>query len=170
MAFILGADVSENAKDDFVLLKSRFADYRKYLESVREKLPLSAYEFAVAEWHYNSERHECPHDAWVESLVVSEPFSGERREKRSLEIRVRLLGAFHDGYIDLRYKSVQSYSLETPAEFKMLPLNVGHGDWLKDEIRLSESGSVLHEVEFSRGSKWLIECEDIVYRWSPFEV
>jgi hypothetical protein len=47
------------------------------------------------------------------------------------------------------------------------PLNVGHGDWLTDEIRLSDRNLVLHEIEFSRGSRWLIEAEDIVYEWKP---
>jgi hypothetical protein len=169
MAFILSTDLTEDAKDNFVLLESRFVAYREYLESVRESLPLAAYEFAVAEWHYNPEHHQCPHDAWVESLVITEPFSGERREKRNLEINLRLLGAYHDGYIDLKYQNVRSYSLETPAGFKMRPLNVGHGDWLTDEVRLSESGKVAHEIEFSRGSRWLIECGDIVYQWSSFE-
>ncbi len=163
--FILNKDIPETAKDDLTLLSSRFAAYQEYLKSVRTKLPPSAYEFAVAEWHYNPEYHECPHDAWVESLVISEPFSGERREKRKLEINLRLLGAYHDGYIDLKCKDVRSYSLETPLN--KMPLGVGHGDWLTDEVRLSESGFVLHEVEFSRGGRWLIECGDIIYRWSP---
>jgi hypothetical protein len=39
----------------------------------------------------------------------------------------------------------------------------GHGDWLYDEIRLSERGLVLHEVEFSSNGHWLIECKDIKY-------
>lgn len=165
MAFILSTDIPEGSEGDSGLLSSRFGDYREYLQSLRDKLPPSAYEFAVAEWHYNPEAHECPHDSWVESLTVSEPYSGSRRGDRGIEISLRLLGAYHDGLICLTYKEVKRYSLEAPAEFRMPPLDVGHGDWLTDEVRLSERGYVLHEIEFSRGSRWIIECGDIYYRW-----
>lgn len=167
MTFILSNDLPEAAHDDLALLDARFTAYREYLRSIQDKLPVSAYEFAVAEWHYHPEAHQCLHDAWVESLTVSEPFSGERRQNRHIEINLRLLGADHDGSHNLKYKDVRSYSLETPADFRMPPLDVGHGDWLTDEVRLSERGLVIHEIEFSRGSRWLIECVDIVYQWQP---
>lgn len=169
MTFILTNDLPEEARDDLALLDSRFTAYQEYLQSIEDKLPRSAYEFAVAEWHYHSEAHQCPHDAWVESLTVAEPFSGDRRQHRHIEISLRLFGAYHDGYLDLKYKDVRSYSLEKPADFSMPPLDVGHGDWLTDEVRLSERGLVIHEIEFSRGSRWLIECGDIVYQWQPMQ-
>jgi len=137
-----------------------------YLESVRESLPISAFEFATASWR-QSDDHRSLHDSWVESLIVIEPSSGDRHEKRSIEIQVRLLGSYHDGYMTINYRGVQSYSLETPLEFKLPPLHVGHGDWLYDEVRLSEQKFVIHEVEFSRGSRWLIECQDIDWKWEP---
>lgn len=169
MAFILSTDTPEGSEDDLASLNSRFVAYLKYLRSVRDKLPPSAYEFAVADCHYDPSSHECPHDSWVESLTISEPFSGDTREYRGIEISLRLLGAYHDGHIELTYQDVKSYSLETPAEFRMPPHNVGHGDWLTDEIRLSQGGHVIHEIEFSRGSRWIIECVDILYRWQAFE-
>jgi hypothetical protein len=167
MAFILSSDFLEESRNDPKLISARFAAYQDYLQSIRQKLPTATYEFAIADSHYNPEAHECPHDSWVESLNVSEPSSGERWQYRSIAINLRLLGAYHDGHINLEYREVRSYSLQTPATFKMPPLGVGHGDWLTDEIRLSERGLVLHEIEFSRGSTWLIECEDIFYEWQP---
>ena len=165
MTFILTNDFPEELRNDPELINSRFTAYRNYLQSIEGKLPASAYEFAVAEWHYNPEAHACPHDAWVESLTVSEPCSGNRQEYRSLEISLRLLAAYHDGHIQITYKDVRSYSLNTPVNFQATLIGIGHGDWLTDEIRLSESGLVIHEIEFSRGSRWLIECGDIVYEW-----
>jgi len=53
------------------------------------------------------------------------------------------------------------YSLEGPKT------RSGHGDWLFDEIRLSENGFVLHEVLFSNDSLWLIEAKDISCQWRP---
>jgi hypothetical protein len=107
--------------------------YTAYLESVRPALPESAYEFAAAPWHYNYTDHRCPHDSWLESLTISEPASGSRREIRHVEIGVRLLGAFHDGFLELSYPGVCSYSLSGRSGNSR---NVGHGDWLTDEIRL----------------------------------
>lgn len=94
MVFILGKDRSEKAQDDPGQLNARLVAYREHLESIRDNLPVAAYEFAIAEWHYDPQNHQCPHDAWVESLVIAEPSSGKRREKRSLEIHLRLLGAY----------------------------------------------------------------------------
>jgi hypothetical protein len=142
--------------------------YYSYLETVKTKLPSAAFDFAIAKWHYDHEDQRCPHDSWVESLNIQEVSSGNRKENRSIEMHLKLLGAFHDGHINLYYKQVKGYTLNTPTEVQMLPLNVGHGDWLNDEIRLSERGLVIHEIKFSRGSRWIIECEDIVYKWIPF--
>jgi len=135
--------------------------YREYLRSVKERLPASAFEFATAAWHYDYSDHRCPHDSWVESLTIDEPARGGRLEDRSLRISTRLLGAFHDGHLMLDYADVQMYSLENPKT------RSGHGDWLFDEIRLSENGIVLHEVLFSNDSLWLIEAKDISCQWRP---
>lgn len=38
-----------------------------------------------------------------------------------------------------------------------------------DEKRLSTGGHVLHEVEWSGGGLWLIECGDVAYKWTPYD-
>ena len=133
--------------------------YREYLQSVKDRLPVSAFEFATAAWHYDYSDHRCPHDSWVESLTIDEAARGGRLEDRSLRISSRLLGAFHDGHLSLDYADVQMYSLENPKT------RAGHGDWLFDEIRLSENGFVLHEVLFGNDSLWLIEAKNISCEW-----
>jgi len=60
---------------------------------------------------------------------------------------------------------VQNYSLACSEQ-----IGSGHGDWLYDEIRLSARGYVLHEIEWSRGSRWLIESGDVAYKWSPLDI
>src|SRR5712664_461435 len=127
-------------------LLERSKAYREYLQSIKERLPLSAFEFATAAWHYDYSDHRCLHDSWVESLTIKERESGERLHHRSLSISARLFGAFHDGHVLLDYADVYMYSLEGPKA------RAGHGDWLVDEIRLSENGLVLHEVLFSNDS------------------
>jgi hypothetical protein len=147
--------------------RNQFDAYVEYLASVRERLPANAYFFAAAPWHYDFSDHRCPHDSWLESLSVIEISSGDRNQDRSVLIKVSLLGAYHDGTIEISYQRVDSYSLDKQGANITPPLNVGHGDWLIDEVRLSDRGFILHEIEFSSGSRWLIECEDIEYRWNP---
>ena len=165
MTFILYKDFPGDPGDDLAEFNARHDRYREYLVANRARFPSSAYSFATADWRFDPTDHRCPHDSWVETLTLFEPSSGEYREKRGLEIHIRLLGAYHDGYLNLVYSGVRSYSLDTPSDFALPPNGVGHGDWLVDEIRLSDHGHVLHEIEFSRGSRWVIECRDIMYRW-----
>jgi len=142
-------------------INEAFSDYRGYLLSVRNSLPSSAYEFASALWHYDHSDHRCPRDAWAESLLVREPSSESRREVREIEVAIRLFGAFQDGHLELSYAGVRSYSsLGVTGKPK-----IGHGDWLVDEVRLSDNNLVLHEILFSSGSRWIIESRDIQFRW-----
>jgi hypothetical protein len=159
MAYILARDRPNNSDEEW---QYGWTAYRAYLESVKSQLPQSAYEFATASWHYNFEDHRSPHDAWLEAVEIREPSSGERREKRSIEIIARLLAAYHDGHIELKYSDVVTYSVASGVTD-----GSGHGDWLYDEIRLSTQGHILHEIEWSHGGLWLIECGDVVYRWMP---
>src|SRR5215468_8267041 len=50
-------------------------------------------------------------------------FLGKRRQQRSLSVNVRLLGAYHDGYIELRYPRVSRYALNVTDGER------GHRDW-----------------------------------------
>lgn len=161
MVYILTKDRPLNSYEEW---QSAWSNYCNYLESVKSLLPGSAYEFASAPWHYDFHDHRAPHDGWVEEVLIREPALGERKEKRSLEVFVLLLGAYHDGHIELRYSEVDSYSLTSGVS-----IGLGHGDWLYDEIRLSDQGRVLHEVEWSRGGSWLIECGDVSYEWIPLD-
>jgi hypothetical protein len=164
MAFVLARDITDYEPATHL---AAFQKYRRYLESVRDRMPPNAFEFAFAPWHFDSDDHRCPHDTWVESLTIKENASGSRSQYRNIQIDLRLLGAFHDGHLELSYKEVKKYELITPSEFEMPPYNVGHGDWLADEVRLSDEGLVIHEIEFARGSRWLIECRDITFKWCP---
>lgn len=155
MTYVLRKDGCQDSTEAFVASWRR---YREYLSSIYDQLPPSAREFALADWHHNYKDHRAPHDAWLESLTVYETASGARQENRQSHIKLRLLGAYHDGHIEIEYLNVKRYSLgcEFPA----------HGDWDQDEIRLSDAGTVIHEIEIG-GTSWLIECEDIRYVWLP---
>lgn len=154
MAYILLRDGQHHSPDRWLDASRR---YQAYLETIAPSLPLAAREFALAEWHYDHRDHRCPHDSWLEDVSVWVAAAGDRREKRRAQIKSRFLGAYHDGYLELTYTNVSSFSVEQ-----------GLGDWLYDEVRLSESGAILHEIEFA-GGYWKIEAEDIRAVWIPAE-
>lgn len=171
MAYILSSDIGAlDTAEDFQRFNKKWEDYHEYLESLRDRMPQAAFEFATAPWHYDNKDSRGLHDSWVNSLAIIEPAQGENSEVRSLEIELRLFGPYHDGITILKYYGVHSYSLDSS-----LPPNhpratqIGHGDLLIDEIRLTEEGKVLHEIEFDRGSRWIIVCADIECTFHPNE-
>src|SRR4051812_13163180 len=161
--FILSKDFNEENQNDLAFFDSRFSEYINYLDSIKESFPKSAREFALADWRLDYTDHRNPHDSWVENCRIFEESSGERKEIRVLHIETRLLGAYHDGFLDLKYLNVATYSLTKTSSFGK------HDDWLYDEVRLSENNLVLHEIDFASGASWLIECDDIEFNWKPFE-
>jgi hypothetical protein len=144
-----------------------YARYLEYLESVRGQLPAGAYALATSDWYFNSDDHRAPHDAWLERVTVEEVrVDGEKQP--TLSIAIRLLGAYHDGWIDLRYHDVSRYRIE--LEPSGLDRGQGHRDWRHDEFRLAAGGRVEHEIEWwgiqSTGT-WLIEAADVEFHWTP---
>lgn len=149
--FMLGNDAGE---------KDRRTKYRAYLEANKAAFPGKAFELARSEWYWDWHDHRCPHDAWLEKLTIEEVDG-------AVVICTRLLGAWHDGYIELTYSNVQSYKIERLGT----GITVGpHGDWRYDEFRLSENGLLLHEIEWATlddTAHWIIESADVEYSWQP---
>ena len=158
MTFLL----SEDGRDDDVL--RAFRRYREYVESAKDSFPPSAYALATSDWYFNPKHHRSPHDAWLESLHLTELSSRERHDIRALSLRLRLLGAYHDGYIELDYPRLLAYRLNLEDG------EMGHCDWRHDELRVSDRGRVIHEIEWrwSGGKgRWLIEASDVQLQWVP---
>jgi hypothetical protein len=155
----------------FILAAQRDADavvafnrYREYLNANAAAFPRGALDLAKSNWYFNANDHRCPHDAWLESITISEPARGKRNEIRSTAIRVRLLGAYHDGYIELFYPHVLRYSLNAASSTR------GVGDWGYDEFRVAPGGHLIHEIEwfgFEDGARWVIEASDVEFQWIP---
>jgi hypothetical protein len=141
--------------------QSDWGRYEAYLREHREQFPPAACALATGAWYYDASTSRCPHDAWLEALTLAEPATGERHEQRTLAATIRLLGAYHDGYLELHYPVVFSYDLQATSTPQ------GHGDWLFDEFRISEGGRLLHEIEWAAGTRWLIEASDVHLKWLP---
>ncbi|MBT9513547.1 MAG: hypothetical protein IV104_14510 [Acidovorax sp.] len=123
--------------------------YFVYLNANQGKFPLEAINFALDQRNYDLTSHQSLHDAWLEWFLVSEPATGARSETRGIQIECRLLGPFHDCYIELKYIDVQEYKI-TAGRVTKNPL-VGHGDLLMHEMRIERS-YLIHEMVFSGGS------------------
>jgi hypothetical protein len=146
-------------KDD---VAAAFKRYRQYLAENEHLFPKSAYALASSQWYYDFNDHRCPHDSWLDSLVVQETGKGKRKEKRHTSITIRLLSAYQDGVIELDYKDVISY--------KMQGLSGAHDgcDWLYDEFLTSKQGHLMHQIEWGQSGRvlvWCIEAADVSLKW-----
>src|SRR5262249_37545236 len=120
-----------------------FDAYRRYLETIQDRLPPHVTAFAADERHFSLDARETLHDAWLIELTVREPAVGERQEQRGTEIELRLLGAFHDRIHVLHYRGVQRYELVGGR------VDRGHGDLYTHEVRLASDGvGLIHEYLF----------------------
>lgn len=131
----------------------------------RMTAPRQLPDFAQADWYSDPTDHRCPHDAWLESIKISEPTEGERKGKRKTAITIRLLGAYHDGHIVFRYADIGSFAIGSPSSDR------GLGDWLEDRYSVTSLGSLRHEITWCFGtdakSFWFIEAGSISYEWIP---
>lgn len=122
-------------------------------------------EFSSEPWYSDPREHRCPHDAWLEALEISEPAAGARKEKRETIITLKLLGAYHDGWITFLYLGVKSHSITC------YQCDQGAGDWLRDEFSVSDSGLIAHRITWSTPagttSQWMIEAREVSYNWTP---
>jgi hypothetical protein len=142
-----------------------FARYSEYLRKNSHRFPNSALALATSDWYFGFSSHQAPHDSWLEAVQVFEPSTGERHELRTASIRIRLLGAYHDGYIEFHYPTVFEYRLTADT------LGQGHGDWRYDEFRLDEKGRLVHEIEwasYGATNTWVIVASDVHHKWLPF--
>ncbi len=122
-------------------------------------------DFFSAPWYSDPRDHRCPHDAWLESVEISEPAEGARKENRQTAITIKLLGAYHDGNIVLRYRGVTTYSLASSSCTK------GLSDWLSDQFS-QRYGMIVHSITWAghareSQSQWQIEAESVTYEWVP---
>ena len=86
---------------------------------------------------------------------------------------MELLGAYHDGRIQITYPGVREYSIFQPHDHGPHdPRARGHGDWLIDEVSPSDRGNpdfplVIHEIVFSNRGILRIESQEILFEWLP---
>jgi hypothetical protein len=139
-----------------------FDSYRAHLEKIRGRLPQHVFTFASSPCYFDFESHSSLHDAWLETLTISESASGTHNEVRKLEVHLSLLGPYHDRRIHLHYKGVSQYSFIAPPRHDLPRYkHTAHGNLFTHEITLGHEGLIVHELLFERDATLLIECSDI---------
>jgi hypothetical protein len=139
-----------------------FRRYREYLKQEEARFPPGAFALATSDWYFGTDDHRAPHDAWLLGAFFEEAGHGERRESRSLSLRLCLLGAYHDLELELVYPKVFAYRLSGASVAR------GHGDWRYDEFRVSKDGHLVHEIQWwgsDERATWAIESDDVVFTW-----
>ena len=79
-----------------------------------------------------------------------------------MAITIRLLGAYHDGNIELHYPRVFEYQFDSPG------IEGGHRNWRYDELRVDTLGRLIHEIEWCgarTAATWRIVASDVEFRW-----
>lgn len=157
MAFILA---KQREKD----CRAAFDRYRAYLVEQQRRFPKRAFALATSDWYYSFDDHRAPHDAQLHSLTLADGKRGRGRASFPSVIRIALLGALRDVLIEFSYSGVIAYSISASE------LLNGHCDWRYDEFRLSESGHLIHEIEWwgeNQSARWIIEAADVRHKCLP---
>jgi hypothetical protein len=74
---------------------------------------------------------------------------------------------FLAGFTTVTWTSITNRVCSYSLGKKSANAHVAHGDWLADEVSLSPNQHVLHEILFRSGARWMIESEDIHFKWAP---
>jgi len=110
----------------------------------------------------------------VATKVVRKP-----AKKGGRKVRVRRIAAKRGAILRTPpgYRVVPGSKVLVPTSPVVEPSKLYRGiTKAKDEIHgliqeiidTSTEDYVVHEIEFSRGTNWLIEGADIIYKWTPF--
>ena len=132
-------------------IKEKWAEIEQYNASIADRLPPGARGFVSAGWHYDGSDPRCPHDSWISTIEIQPNQSNEKVR----DVRLHLLGAFHDRVLCFAYTGVTDFSIHgqiLDSSGRML-------DWLYDEVHLCDSGLVEHSIEFEQCTM-RIECVD----------
>lgn len=113
--------------------------YFRYLEQQKEKFPADLYEYAINWDNYSLDSKDSLHDSWLESIE----FNHTNKSMKVDNISLRMLGAYHDRYHELRYIEVQSFNMELRGSDEP-----GYRDLLAHEFRVTNQ-CFTHEICFS---------------------
>lgn len=131
-----------------------FQRYSEALALYRTQLPPEVAAFAGDAERYVLNHAKSLHDAWVQSITVTDSRATQQYQS-GVAVEIVLLGQMHDRHIILSYADVARYQIYGLAD-SLSPTS--HGDLHTHEVRVSAEGRVVHEIVFVAGSCIEIEC------------
>jgi len=134
--------------------------YFSYLGSIRHELGEELFSFAS-----NPARHDLSsagslHDAWVASLELRSSYLENNRSSTTPDVRLVLLGQYHDRLHTLSYFNVQTCRIDF-----QLCSDGRKRDLLQHELRY-EDGRLEHEFVFDGDMAIEIHCGSMKYEES----
>ena len=130
--------------------------YDAHLKAIATKLPDITRAFVMAPWYQDWNHHDCPHDSWF--LDLSLKACVENDEDRTVDLTIKLLGAYNDRILTLNYHNVTLCDFEIQKQGRH-----NTGDWLFDEFDVLENGFVSHEILWQFGKPWKIISESVEF-------
>lgn len=137
------------------LYSEALLNYRKYINDIENKLPLTVVNLVKSDWYFNARDSRCPKDGWVVKQLIKNDYSVVKREKLPSEFELELLGSYHDCLLNFTYKSVLKLEVQGCAGSLM---DKDYDPWRIDEFSIDEGGNLIHEICFLSGVVWRIKC------------
>ncbi len=132
-----------------------FENYKKYLETVQDKIPKPLYDFISDSKRHGLEEQSL-HDTWINEIEIKVIRDEENRyREKQVFIKIELLGSYHDRLFDLEFNDVASYQLGVGKD--------GHYDLITYEVycESDDSDILTFNAEFADGSAIFIEAGKI---------
>ncbi|HEU4697903.1 MAG TPA: hypothetical protein VFS40_01875 [Gemmatimonadales bacterium] len=147
-------------------LRAQWQRYHAYLAEHAGRFPPGARALVTEGWYHDPSDPRCPHEARLVALAIAEESAGAGAGAApgTVTVTLRLLGVDEDRILELRYREVSRYRLELTAG------NDGHREWLYDELRVTDAGRVVHEIEWAGAAataSWRLEAADVEFTWTP---
>lgn len=136
-----------------------YRNYVKYLKENKELLPDQVYQLATASWYFNARDKRCFKDGWIIGIELSNEFDFDLKRKKKTIFTLKLLGAYHDRVVTMRYVGVTILKVQDLEEAYLL--EGGYDSWRIDEFSVSKNGFCKHLIYFISGKVWEITFENL---------
>lgn len=151
--YILTGDYEETEVGDFRPLKEAYNRYLSHIEQFEGCVSNKLYQFAMDQWRDDPNNDLLLHGSQLRGLSLNQKADGNRQ---SHDISVRLVNRTGNVETSLTYMDCQISNVFWEAGDARL------NSIVRSEVRFANMGaSVIHEIEWRSGNRWLIEFKDL---------
>jgi hypothetical protein len=143
-----------------------FDRYFEYLDKIKNIIPDDLYGFASDKERYSLHSKGSLHDSWLVSLVLSVDNPAKTSEQCLTNVRIKLLGPYHDRIYELFYVNVKRYLFANESTLHVL----ARSDLLFHEIRINSNNRIEHVIKFDNDINIFIECSKMSFQESMIDM